>query len=109
MENDKKHRTTINKIESLLGIEITNIADYFEFDSYEESSIDLKDKLLLANEQREINKRLSELFNNGIINNEDYIEMKQAILIEYSDMIKNAPERVIEKEYVQEQEHCMSM
>ena len=92
----KQHSTMINKIESLLGIEITN---YFE----------LKDKYTLTNEQREINKRLTQLYYEGKINYKDYIEMKQAILIEYSNMVKNAPEPVIEQEYVQENEHSMSM
>ncbi len=92
----KQHSTMINKIESLLGIEITN---YFE----------LKDKYTLTNEQREINKRLTQLYYEGKINYKDYIEMKQAILIEYSNMVKNAPEPVIEQEYVQENEHRMNM
>ena len=101
IDKENKQKSTINKVERLLKINITPISDYIATTVNNFPKLTLKDKSLLEEERSEINRRLTYLFVKGELNSNDYNTMKRAIFIEYNNMISKAPNVEIEEQVSQ--------
>lgn len=85
----RTHRMVLNEIENITGMSINPYGGFYYDNTLGYPRKFLKDKALLMEELSTINKMLSKLFNDGVIELNKYLKMKQEVLAEYNSMIKN--------------------